>query len=76
MSVFDPLHQVVELGGRLLALVLPQPVAAVGIEPALVRRGIAVRLIREAQVVVEHIYEHGVVGVCIGRPHIIGVVVV
>jgi hypothetical protein len=75
-TVPDSLDQPRELGGRLLLLVSPQPVAAVGVEAVAVRRRIPSRFVRQIEMKVEHLDEHPPVGLRIRGPHKVRVIVI
>ena len=75
-SVFDSLHQSVELGRGFPLLVLPQPEVAVGVEAVAERRRVLGRPVRQVEVEVQHLDERLGVHLGVGRPHVVGVVVV
>jgi len=75
-AVLDPQDQAVELGRRTVVFISPDPKRSVDVEPVPVGLRVAGRRLGLVQVIIEHGQEGVAVRIRVGRPEVIGVVVV
>ena len=76
MAAADAADQAIELGRRPALFIGPDPITAVAAEAALEIGLVAGRRVGQIEVIIQHVQEGRPAGGGVGRPHIVGVIVV